>query len=156
MQMRRDGHPVASVSTARRLTHLSNPLTADYRTRDADLSKVGVKCEKLLSTGRPSVLNDDVPAEVRRVLVVHNFHDPSIEHAEYVVMRHEGGFFAFKIGIRGAVRKDDPRRLACRRNFDRRDVTPAVKPLPAVTRPTRQAVLRVNARACEKPFRRVE
>ena len=102
------------------------------------------------------MFDDDVPAEVRSVLVVHNFHDPSIEHAKYVIVRHERGFFAFKVVIRGAVRENDAGRPAFRRDLDRCDITAAVEAFSAITCPTRLAVISIHARPRKKLLRRIQ
>jgi len=157
MQMRRNRHPAARISATSSLTHLPNPLTAYHcRTCNTDLRQMRVQREKLLPTPRPNMLYDNVPAEVRQVLVLHNFRNASIEHAKHVIMRHEGRLFAFKIAVRGAIRKDDQRLLSRRRNLDRRNVTPAMKPLPAVARPSRFPIISIHARAREKLLRRIK
>ena len=102
------------------------------------------------------MLNNNVPPKIRRVLILHNFLDPPIEHAKHLILRHESRLFTLKICIRSTVRKDDPRRLPRRRNVDWRNIAPPMKPFPAIPGKTRLPVIRIHPRACVKPFGRVQ
>ena len=102
------------------------------------------------------MFDNDVLPKIRHTLILYNFRDPSIEHAKYVIVRHEGGFFAFEVRILGAIRKNHPRSLPRRRDVDRRDVTAAVESFSAITRPTRLAVISIHARPRKKPLGRTQ
>ena len=102
------------------------------------------------------MLHNNMLPKIRRVPILPNFRHPSIKHTKHIILRHERRFFAFKVRIRGAIRKNHPGCLPRRRHMDRRNITPPMKPLPAIPGKPRLPVIRVNTRACVKPFRRVQ
>jgi len=102
------------------------------------------------------MFDDNVLPKIRHALILHNLRHPSIEHTKHLILWYERRLLTFEIGIRSAIRENHPRRLARRRHIDRRNITPSMKPLPAIPGKTRLPVVRVHPRACEKPFRRVQ
>ena len=173
MQMRRNRHPVPRIRTPRCLTHLPNPLTfrnrslwratlrrgrpsVDFSEIARNLRQMPVQRKKILPTPRPNMLHNNMLPKIRRVPILLNFRHQSIEHAKHIILRHERRLLAFKVRIRGAIRKNNPRRPPRRRHVDRRNITPPMKPLPAIPGKTRFPVIRIHPRACVKPFRRVQ
>src|ERR1017187_3697189 len=172
MQMRRDRHPIPRIRAPRTLPHPPNPLPArnggigragwpspplvEINEIPRNLRQMPVKRKKLPSTPRPNMLHNNMLPKIRRTLVLHNFRDPAIEHAKHIILWHKRRLFAFKVGIRGAVREDHPRRLPRRRDVDRRDVTAAVESFSAITRPTRLTVISMHARSRKKLLGRTQ
>src|SRR5438552_230554 len=89
--------------------------------------------------------DDDVPAEIGSVFVSNHFFDDAIEHAEDVIMRHEGGFLTLEICVVCAVGEGDAGCLSCRVNVHGCDVATTVEPFPTIARPAGLAVIRVHA-----------
>ena len=102
------------------------------------------------------MFDNEVLPKIRHTFILHNFRDPAIEHAKHIILRHKRRLFAFEVRIRGAVREDDPRRLACRRDLDRCDVTTAVESFSAITCPTRLAVISIHTRSRKKLLGRIQ
>src|SRR5579862_6517784 len=101
-----------------------------------------VQRKELLAPVRPPMRDDDMLAKVRRAFV-----DLTIEDAEDIVVRHECGLLAFKVGVRRAVGEDDASGLPRRYNIHRRDVATTMKTLSAVARPPGPAIIRIRASA---------
>ena len=104
----------------------------------------------------PRVFDDDMFAEVGGVFVGDDLVNDAVEYAEHIVVRHEGRFFAFKVGLRRTIGEENARGLTCRRDVDGDNVATAMEAIPAVARPTGLAVVRVHARAREEFLGRVE
>ncbi len=155
MQMRRNRHPVTRIGAPRRLPHLPNPLT--FRNRalwratlcrgrpSVDLRQMPVQRKKPLPTPRPNVLHNNMLPKIRRVPILPNFRHPTIKPATHIILRHERRLLALKVRICGTIRKNHPRRQPCRRHVDRRNITPPMKPFPAIPGKTRLPVIRIDA-----------
>ena len=102
------------------------------------------------------MLDDDVLPEVGAGFVRDDFGDGPINDTDDRIVRDEGGLFALEVGVRRAIREDDPRDPAGCRDIDRRDIASAVETLAAIPGPARFAVIGIGPRADKEFLRRVE